>query len=252
MYVSCQQMARRVHHLDVVGDTGFLVYNISKSLAALLNPRVVTTNFHIWNSKQLLEEFEKVQLEEDGIFNSHDVICLFTKTHINQCYTSTTQSRSAQLLTTFSYTLNMQSCWLPFQYNLNVQSCWLPFHIHWTCRAADYLFIYIEPAELLTTFSYTFNVQSCWLPFHIHWTCTTADYLYMYIEHAQLLTTFQYKLNVQSCWLPLHIHWTCRSADYLFIYIEPAELLTTFSYTLKVQNCTQKRFCNITVELVVV
>ena len=64
--------------------TGCIGYNISRALADLLAPLVGKTKYHVQNSKQLAGEMKEVQLEEDDMFVSHDVVSLFTNTPIPQ------------------------------------------------------------------------------------------------------------------------------------------------------------------------
>ena len=62
--------------------TGSIGYNISRALADLLAPLVGKTKYHVQNSKQLAGEMKEVQLEEDDMFVSHDVVSLFSNTPI--------------------------------------------------------------------------------------------------------------------------------------------------------------------------
>ena len=68
----------------IVDYTGSIGYNISRALADLLAPLVGKTKYHVQNSKQLAGEMKEVQLEEDDMFVSHDVVSLFTNTPIPQ------------------------------------------------------------------------------------------------------------------------------------------------------------------------
>ena len=71
----------------IVDYTGSIGYNTSKALADLLGPLVGTTEHHVKNSKDLAEELSSVTLEQEDIFNSHDVVSLFTKTPIQETLT---------------------------------------------------------------------------------------------------------------------------------------------------------------------
>ena len=57
----------------IVDYTGSIGYNTSRALADLLGPLVGTTEHHVKNSKELAEELSSVTLEQEDIFNSHDV-----------------------------------------------------------------------------------------------------------------------------------------------------------------------------------
>ena len=69
----------------IVDYTGSIGYQTSKALADILAPLVGNTIHHVVNSKQLAEEMTSVFVEEDYIFNSHDVVSLFTNTPIEKC-----------------------------------------------------------------------------------------------------------------------------------------------------------------------
>ncbi len=62
--------------------TGTIGYNVSRSLADILGPLVGKTKHHTHNSKKLAEEMATVIIENNEIFNSHDVVSLFTNTPI--------------------------------------------------------------------------------------------------------------------------------------------------------------------------
>ncbi|XP_072030474.1 uncharacterized protein [Amphiura filiformis] len=68
----------------IVDYTGSLGYQTSKALAEILGPLVGNTDHHVVNSKQLAEEMTGVLIEENDIFNSHDVVSLFTNTPIDK------------------------------------------------------------------------------------------------------------------------------------------------------------------------
>ncbi|XP_070577734.1 uncharacterized protein [Ptychodera flava] len=55
----------------------------SRALADILQPLVGNTVHHVKNSKHLAEEMETCTIGEDEIFNSHDVVSLFTNTPID-------------------------------------------------------------------------------------------------------------------------------------------------------------------------
>ncbi|XP_072044968.1 uncharacterized protein [Amphiura filiformis] len=67
--------------VDYMGSIG---YQTSKALAEILSPIVGTSEHHVVNSKHLAEELSGVLVEEDEIFNSHDVVSLFTNTPIQE------------------------------------------------------------------------------------------------------------------------------------------------------------------------
>ena len=69
----------------IVDYTGSIGYQTSKALADILAPLVGNSIHHVVNSKQLAEEMTSVFVEEDYIFNSHDVVSLFTNTPIEKC-----------------------------------------------------------------------------------------------------------------------------------------------------------------------
>ena len=58
----------------IVDYTGSIGYNTSRVLADLLGPLVGTTEHHVKNSEELAEELSSVTLEQEDIFNSHDVV----------------------------------------------------------------------------------------------------------------------------------------------------------------------------------
>ena len=68
----------------VVDYTGTIGYQTSRALADILSPLVGTTEHHVLNSKHLSESLAEVMIEEGEIFNSHDVVSLFTNTPIDQ------------------------------------------------------------------------------------------------------------------------------------------------------------------------
>ncbi len=58
-----------------VRPTGTIGYETSRALADIQSLLVGGTGYHVKNSKHLISE---VLIEEDEIFNSHDVVSLFT------------------------------------------------------------------------------------------------------------------------------------------------------------------------------
>ena len=67
--------------VDYIGSIG---YQTSRALADILSPIVGQSEHHVTNSKQLAEEISGICREEGDIFNSHDVVSLFTNTPINK------------------------------------------------------------------------------------------------------------------------------------------------------------------------
>ena len=79
----------KVHKTDnlvrpIVDYTDSLGYENSRALADLLNPLIGNTKHHVKNSKDLSEELSGVFVEENEIFNFHDVVSLFTNTPIKE------------------------------------------------------------------------------------------------------------------------------------------------------------------------
>ena len=68
----------------IVDYTGTIGYQTSRALADILSPLVGGTEHHVLNSKHLAEGLAEVMIEEGEIFNSHDVVSLFTNTPIDQ------------------------------------------------------------------------------------------------------------------------------------------------------------------------
>ena len=68
----------------IVDYTGSIAYQTSQALADILAPLVGTTEHHVLNSKHLAEDMAEVFIEEGEIFNSHDVVSLFTNTPIKE------------------------------------------------------------------------------------------------------------------------------------------------------------------------
>ncbi|XP_072039396.1 uncharacterized protein [Amphiura filiformis] len=63
---------------------GSIGYQTSKALAEILSPIMGKSEHHVINSKHLAEELSGVLVEEGEIFNSHDVVALFTNTPIQE------------------------------------------------------------------------------------------------------------------------------------------------------------------------
>ncbi|XP_072050102.1 uncharacterized protein [Amphiura filiformis] len=68
----------------IVDYTGSIAYQTSKALAEILSPMVGKTAHHVTNSRELAEELATVRIDDEDIFNSHDVVSLFTNTPINK------------------------------------------------------------------------------------------------------------------------------------------------------------------------
>ncbi|XP_072041389.1 uncharacterized protein [Amphiura filiformis] len=68
----------------IVDYTGSIAYQTSRALADILSPFVGGTDHHVKNSKHLAEGLAEVIIEEGEIFNSHDVVSLFTNTPIDE------------------------------------------------------------------------------------------------------------------------------------------------------------------------
>ena len=68
----------------IVDYTGSIAYGASKMLANILQPLVGHTDYHVSNSREFVEEIMKIKIQEGEIFNSHDVVSLFTETPIEE------------------------------------------------------------------------------------------------------------------------------------------------------------------------
>ena len=66
----------------IVDYTGSIAYQTSKALAEILSPIVGKTAHHVLNSMQLAEKLVGIMIEDNDIFNSHNVVALFTNTLI--------------------------------------------------------------------------------------------------------------------------------------------------------------------------
>ena len=67
----------------IVDYTGSIAYNVSRSLADLLNPLVGKTEHHVKNSKDLVEKLKPLNVKETETLVSFDVVSLFTNTPID-------------------------------------------------------------------------------------------------------------------------------------------------------------------------
>ena len=79
----------KIHKKDnpirpIVDYTDSMGYETSRALADLLNPFIGNTEHHVKNSKDLADELSGVFIEDNEMFNSHDVVSLFTNTPIKQ------------------------------------------------------------------------------------------------------------------------------------------------------------------------
>ena len=68
----------------IVDYTGSIGYNTSRALADILAPLVGKTDHHVENSKPLANDLAQVYKEEGEIFNSHDIVSLFTDTLVDK------------------------------------------------------------------------------------------------------------------------------------------------------------------------
>ena len=68
----------------IVDYTSSIGYATSRSMADILAPIIGKTEYHVKNSQQLAEDLAEVYIEEDEIFNSHDVVSLFTNVPIDE------------------------------------------------------------------------------------------------------------------------------------------------------------------------
>ena len=57
-------------------------YGVSKELARIIKPLVGSTEHHVNNSKEFIEEIKKIKLEEGECITSYDVSALFTSVPI--------------------------------------------------------------------------------------------------------------------------------------------------------------------------
>ena len=62
----------------IVSSIGSLTYGVPKELARLIKSLVGSTEHHVDNSKEFIEEIKKIKLEEGECITSYDVSALFT------------------------------------------------------------------------------------------------------------------------------------------------------------------------------
>ena len=62
----------------IVSSIGSVSYGVSKELARIIKPLVGSTEHHVNNSKEFIEEIKKIKLEEGECITSYDVSALFT------------------------------------------------------------------------------------------------------------------------------------------------------------------------------
>ena len=62
----------------IVSSIGSVSYGVSKELARIIKPLVGSTEHHVNNSKEFIEEIKKMKLEEGECITSYDVSALFT------------------------------------------------------------------------------------------------------------------------------------------------------------------------------
>ena len=79
----------KIHKEDVplrpiVDYTGTIAYNLSRSLADLLQPLVGNTDHFVKNSKHLVESLKDEVIGEGEMFVSYDVVSLFTNTPVSE------------------------------------------------------------------------------------------------------------------------------------------------------------------------
>ena len=68
----------------IVDYTGSIWYNTFRALADILTPLLGKTEHRVVNSKHLAEDLAQVYIEEGEIFNSHDVVSLFTNSPVDK------------------------------------------------------------------------------------------------------------------------------------------------------------------------
>ena len=61
-----------------VSSIGSVTYGVAKELARIIKPLVGSTEHHVNNSKEFIEEIKKTKLEEGECITSYDVSALFT------------------------------------------------------------------------------------------------------------------------------------------------------------------------------
>ena len=62
----------------IVSSIGSVSYGVAKELARIIKPLVGSTEHHVNNSKEFIEEIKKIKLEEGECITSYDVSALFT------------------------------------------------------------------------------------------------------------------------------------------------------------------------------
>ena len=62
----------------IVSSIGSVSYGVSKEIARIIKPLVGSTEHHVNNSKEFIEEIKKMKLEEGECITSYDVSALFT------------------------------------------------------------------------------------------------------------------------------------------------------------------------------
>ena len=62
----------------IVSSIGSVTYGVAKEIARIIKPLVGSTEHHVNNSKEFIEEIKKTKLEEGECITSHDVSALFT------------------------------------------------------------------------------------------------------------------------------------------------------------------------------
>ena len=68
----------------IVDYTATISYQTSRALADILGPLVGTTEHHVLNSKHLADTLSEVMIDDGDIFNSHDVVSLFTNVPVDE------------------------------------------------------------------------------------------------------------------------------------------------------------------------
>ena len=62
----------------IVSSIGSVSYGASKEIARIIKPLVGSTEHHVNNSREFIEEMKKMKLEEGECITSYDVSALFT------------------------------------------------------------------------------------------------------------------------------------------------------------------------------
>ena len=62
----------------IVSSIGSVSYGVAKEIARIIKPLVGSTEHHVNNSKEFIEEMKKMKLEEGECITSYDVSALFT------------------------------------------------------------------------------------------------------------------------------------------------------------------------------